>query len=66
MTQNADKIATKEDLERVLAVDRLLMSVLTPEELEELQNALATGNPDDLKRWHEHLSSGDRGPSDGQ
>jgi hypothetical protein len=44
-TQNNDQfsselIVTIEEVNRVLEVGRLLLSVLTPEELEELQEAL--------------------------
>ncbi len=35
-------VVTPEDVERVLAVGRLLLSVLTPEELEQLQKALTS------------------------
>ena len=38
-------VVTLEDVERVLAVGRLLLSVLTPEELEHLQNALTGQGP---------------------
>jgi hypothetical protein len=36
---------TLQDVERVLAVGRLLFSVLTPEEIERLRHCLATGTP---------------------
>ena len=36
---------TRQDVERVLALGRLLMSVLTPEELDQLQDAVANGRP---------------------
>jgi hypothetical protein len=38
-------VVTPEDVERVLAVGRLLLSALTPEELEHLQNALTGERP---------------------
>ena len=38
-------VVTPEDVERVLAVGRLLLSVLTPEELEHLQKALTNERP---------------------
>ena len=37
---------TREDVERVLAVGRLLMSVLTDEELDRLREYLNDDNPD--------------------
>ena len=43
--QSRNREVTLEDLERVLAVGRLLLSVLTPEEIERLQHCLATGIP---------------------
>ena len=41
--QTANPKVTVEDVERVLAVGRLLLSVLTPEEIEDLRETLATG-----------------------
>jgi hypothetical protein len=35
-------VVTPEDVERVLAVGRLLLSVLTPEELDQLQKTLTS------------------------
>jgi hypothetical protein len=37
---------TQQDLERVLAVGRLLLSVLTPEEIDQLREELADGRID--------------------
>lgn len=45
-------VVTPEDVERVLAVGRLLLSVLAPEELEHLQKALTSERP--------HNNDGDR------
>ena len=39
------RVVTLEDVERVLAVGRLLLSVLTPEEIERLPYALKNGLP---------------------
>jgi hypothetical protein len=52
---------TREDVERVLAVGRLLLSVLTTEELDRLRDCLATGKPfriDDTQSTREKGNAG--------
>jgi len=55
----SDPKVTVEDVERVLAVGRLLLSVLTPEEIEGLREALATGtgqSPSTGRRWKKQVT----------
>jgi hypothetical protein len=56
-----NRVVTKDDVERVLAVGRLLLSVLTQEELERLQRSLATGIPLSIDRTQSKREKGNAG-----
>ena len=59
--QSKNLEVTIDDVERVLAVGRLLMSVLTPEELDQLRDALANRTPfrvGDVQSEHEIGNAG--------